>query len=93
MSFKLGWGFTYLRLIPNRQNQGAGRVTVHGPNRRQHTPHVIPDSREGWVESVRYLIDAYFLNMPLPDFDYSQIRPAGEFASGWSSSSACCVVS
>lgn len=52
-------------------------MTVFGPNRRQSTPHVIADSREGWVESVRYLIDAYFLNMPLPDFDYSQIRPAG----------------
>jgi hypothetical protein len=52
-------------------------VTVFGPNRRQRTKHVIADSREGWVESVRYLIDAYFLNMPLPEFDYTQIRPAG----------------
>lgn len=53
-------------------------MTVHGPNRRQRTKHVIADSREGWVESVRYLVDAYFLGMPLPDFDYSQIRPAGK---------------
>lgn len=63
--------------------QGAGRVTVFGPNRRQRTAHVIPDSREGWVESVRYLIDAYFLNMPLPEFDYSKIRPAGMCVRGW----------
>lgn len=30
------------------------------------------------MESVRYLIDAYFLQMPLPEFDYSKIRKAGE---------------
>lgn len=30
------------------------------------------------MESVRYLIDAYFLRMPLPEFDYSQIRKAGK---------------
>lgn len=38
----------------------------------------IPDTREGWVESTRLLINAYLSNGELPDFDYSQIRPAGE---------------
>ena len=42
-------------------------MTVFGPNRRQSTPHVIADSREGWVESVRYLIDAY--PDDLPEYD------------------------
>lgn len=39
--------------------------------------YVIPDSREGWVESVRLLIDSYMLAGPNLQFDYSQIRPAG----------------
>ena len=58
---------------------GAGRVTVWGPNRKEEVRKgwVIEDSREGWVESVRRLIEAYFLNLPLPVFDYSRIRPAG----------------
>lgn len=40
--------------------------------------YAIPDTREGWVESLRRLLESYLL----PDqnevyFDYSQIRPAG----------------
>jgi hypothetical protein len=39
----------------------------------------IPDSREGWVESVATLINAYLCpDQKAPCFDYSQIRPAGE---------------
>lgn len=45
-------------------------------------PYVIPDSREGWVESTRILINAYIPDKHgkfslLPIFDYSQIRPEG----------------
>jgi ribonucleoside-diphosphate reductase alpha chain len=41
--------------------------------------YVIPDSREGWVESVRRLIASYEKGyQPEVIFDYSQIRPAGE---------------
>lgn len=36
----------------------------------------IPDSREGWCESVRMAIDA-FLGGPAVKFDYSDIRPSG----------------
>lgn len=39
----------------------------------------IPDSREGWVESVRRLLDSYLKpNREPVDFDYSKIRAAGE---------------
>lgn len=38
---------------------------------------VVPDSIEGWAESVNELINAYLLGAPLPDFDFSQIRPLG----------------
>ena len=39
---------------------------------------VIPDSREGWVESLKILLESYLKqDMSLPTFDYSLIRPAG----------------
>lgn len=40
-------------------------------------PHVIGDSREGWVESLRLLLEAHFHGGPRPVFDYSVIRPRG----------------
>lgn len=41
--------------------------------------YVIPDTREGWAESVRHLINAYLAEGRTNlDFDYSQIRPKGE---------------
>ena len=40
--------------------------------------YVIPDTREGWVESVATLINSYLKpDTKKPVFDYSQIRPAG----------------
>jgi adenosylcobalamin-dependent ribonucleoside-triphosphate reductase len=40
--------------------------------------HVIPDTREGWVDSLGALINAYLRpDTKAPSFDYSQIRPAG----------------
>jgi len=40
--------------------------------------YVIPDTREGWVESVAALINSYLKpDTKKPVFDYSQIRPAG----------------
>jgi len=44
---------------------------------------VIADSREGWVDSLRVLLDAYFLGKPRPLFDYSQIRVAGQLIRGF----------
>ena len=38
----------------------------------------IPDTREGWVESVRYLINSYLRqNQPIQEFTYDLIRPLG----------------
>ena len=40
---------------------------------------VIPDTREGWVESTTLLINSYLRpDQPKYNFDYSQIRPLGE---------------
>lgn len=51
---------------------------IYTPNVAE-TPFVIPDSREGWVQSVQILLNAYLMPKKyLPEFDYSEIRPAGE---------------
>ena len=40
--------------------------------------YLIPDTREGWVESTSALIDSYLRSdQPTLVFDYGQIRPAG----------------
>jgi adenosylcobalamin-dependent ribonucleoside-triphosphate reductase len=40
--------------------------------------HVVPDTREGWVESVTLALNTYLKpDQPTVKFDYSQVRPAG----------------
>ncbi len=58
--------------------EGAGTMVVRGfnPNRKSETM-VIPDTREGWVESLRLLLDSYSMGTGKVEFDYSEIRPAG----------------
>ena len=58
--------------------KGAEQFVVRGPKEdREHETYVIPDTREGWVESVRRLLDSYFLGITSVDFDYSKIREEG----------------
>jgi len=59
--------------------RGKDQVVICRPNRLQRNVFQIPDSREGWVESVRILILSFTSNPDLGhiDFDYSKIRPAG----------------
>jgi ribonucleoside-triphosphate reductase len=54
---------------------GAGKFKVLQPG--DDWPYEIPDTREGWVESVRYLCRAFLQGAPYPIFNYQQIRPAG----------------
>lgn len=58
--------------------KGAGRIKIQAPAAYE-TTFVIPDSREGWVESVRHLIHSYTIKPELGHlvFDYSQIRKKG----------------
>lgn len=37
----------------------------------------IADSREGWVEALRVLLNSFYYGYALPAFDYSLIRPEG----------------
>jgi len=55
---------------------GANLVTLKQPREAVET-FTIPDSREGWVESVYKLLHSYAKGGPRAEFDYSQVRPAG----------------
>lgn len=49
---------------------------VHEPG--ESVEFVVPDTREGWGESLKALINSYLLkNQKSVQFDYSQVRPAG----------------
>lgn len=50
------------------------RLTTPAPESFVYT---IPDTREGWVESVRLLLTAFAEGVRSPHFDYSLIRPFG----------------
>jgi len=56
--------------------KGAGKITIKKPKEESLT-FQLPDSREGWVESLKIVLDAFFLGKPVPEFDFSLIRPAG----------------
>ena len=62
----VGIGYSAFGYVPMMQEPAGDPVT-----------YVIPDSREGWVESLRLLIAAYEDGTPPVQFDYSKIRPAG----------------
>lgn len=47
------------------------------PDKSSTTYYVVPDSREGWVTSVRLLIESFTKKGVWFTFDYSQIRPVG----------------
>lgn len=61
-------------------DKGADKVfTIYTPEKQPPTIYVIPDTREGWVESTCALINSYLKADQHPiTFDYTQIRPEGE---------------
>jgi ribonucleoside-triphosphate reductase (thioredoxin) len=70
--------------------KGAGKLKLHLPdpdydeNGVEKNVYVIPDSREGWVDSLQVLLESYMVSgSKAVRFDYSQIRPAGEPIKGF----------
>ena len=70
---------------------GSKFPTPEQPPEQHNTYHringewtcIIADSREGWVESVRVLLNAFYLGYELPRFCYDEIRPAGALIKGF----------
>jgi adenosylcobalamin-dependent ribonucleoside-triphosphate reductase len=58
-------------------DKGADKdFTIYAP--KETYEYIIPDTREGWVESTASLINAYLKpDTKAPLFDYKEIRPAG----------------
>lgn len=67
--------------------KGARKLTIQAPADAS-VPFVVPDTREGWVESLALCLKAYFQGAPLPTFDYSLIRPAGAPIKGFGGTAA-----
>ena len=64
--------------------KGAGEIVIKGVNKdRLDETFEIPDTREGWVESLRLLLESYFHGTANMKFDYSKIRAAGEPIKGF----------
>ena len=64
--------------------KGAGEIIVKGINRdKDEDVYVIPDTREGWVESLKLLLESYFHGHSPIEFDYTEVRPAGETIAGF----------
>lgn len=64
--------------------KGAGKVTIHKPVTYPAEIYDIPDTREGWVEALKKLLDSY----SKPDqtavaFQYGLIRKAGSPIKGF----------
>lgn len=58
--------------------RGAGKIMIHTPSTDTRV-HIIQDSREGFTESLQVLMESYFVpNKRRVEFDYSEIRPAGQ---------------
>jgi adenosylcobalamin-dependent ribonucleoside-triphosphate reductase len=56
--------------------KGVGSVNLRSP-KMTGAEWVIPDTREGWVESVKVLLDAFVGRGSVPVFNYSKVRQYG----------------
>jgi adenosylcobalamin-dependent ribonucleoside-triphosphate reductase len=64
--------------------KGADEIMIKLPNpNRGIEEYVIPDTREGWVESLKLLLESYFHGTAEIQFDYTLIRPAGAVIKGF----------
>lgn len=63
--------------------RGANNIRIHIPS-KDPTYYTIPDSREGWCNSVAMQLETYFFKNRRPiEFDYDDIRPVGERIKGF----------
>ena len=64
--------------------KGAGEIIVKGVDKdRDEQVYEIPDNREGWVESLKVLLESYFHGTAPVEFNYTNIRVAGEPIAGF----------
>lgn len=61
--------------------EGSGSIVINEP--KEEGLVVVPDDREGWVNVVRRVLDSYVGKETLPEFDFSNVRPAGSPIKGF----------
>lgn len=61
--------------------KGEGKIHLH--ESQDTFTFTVPDTREGWVQSLKVQLEHYFLGHDKPVFDYSEIRPAGKIIKGF----------
>ena len=57
--------------------RGAGKIEIKRVTLDPDNRFKIPDTREGWVEATKLLIESYFDGSKSVWFDYSELRPEG----------------
>jgi len=75
LPFKFLMDMSMLGVGVGFDTKGAG-YKVRNP-KNSYVTHQIPDTREGWVESLGIIIDAFLYGEPLPIFFYDSIRKKG----------------
>lgn len=63
--------------------KGAGKLTLHKPDHDRLETRIVEDTREGWYGSTADLLISYFFGGPALEFDYSEVRLAGEPIKGF----------
>jgi len=62
---------------------------LYSPNKKKTQIYEVKDSREGWVDSLRVLLQSYVNpKSPVVEFDYSQIRQEGAPLKGFGGTSS-----
>lgn len=75
--FVWAFGMSMLGVGVGFDTRGKHTATIVKPEVSRE-PHAIADSREGWAEALRRLLEAYSGRGLLPSsFDYSAVRPKG----------------
>lgn len=62
--------------------KGAGTMVIRKPE-YVDTVAMIPDTREGWVETMAITLNGFFTGSQIPVFDESEVRPAGALIRGF----------
>ncbi len=61
--------------------KGEGKLIIKKP--KGEFKYDIPDTREGWVNSLKLILNAYFKGEAEPIFNYNLVRPKGQLIRGF----------
>ena len=74
--------FSMLGVGVGFDTEGAGKITLKAPKSEERV-YTIPDTREGWVDSLRQLLLSYSAGSERVNFDYTKIRGPGSPIKGF----------